>query len=325
MQSNVCVCNCACSPAPMNKPPLLGIDVGGTNLRLALFQDLTPTWEGRYAANLGQLCAQSNSTDEAEKHVLAALSRAIESALQQTPAIASIGIGFPGFIHPGSRMIRQSPNLPGLQNLDLISPLTQRFGCPVTLENDALAAAYGEHLLCQAPSLLYVGLGTGVGGGLIIHGQPYTGEHGVAMEIGHLIVQRGGRLCGCGNRGCLEQYASATGVQRNYTRSIGFSATSSRDIAERAKQGDSAAITAFQQAGQALGQALAHILKVVDVNTIVIGGGMVEAWDLFYPALTRRLEQDLIPVLRGTLNIRPSTSEDRAGMLGAAYLGVVHK
>ena len=314
----------------MSKPPVLGIDVGGTNLRLALFQDplfqdplfqdLTPIWEGRYAANLGQLCAQSNHADEAATYVLEALSSAIETALQHSPQIAGIGIGFPGFIHPISRVIRQSPNLPGLQNLDLITPLTQRFGCPVTLENDALVAAYGEHLLCKVPSLLYLGLGTGVGGGLIIHGQPYTGEHGVAMEIGHLIVQRGGRLCGCGNRGCLEQYASATGVQRNYTRSIGFSQISSHDIAERAKDGDSSAIVAFQQAGQALGQALAHILKVLDIDTVIIGGGMVAAWDLFYPALARRLEQDLIPVLRGTIHIRASTSQDQAGMLGAAYL-----
>ncbi|HEX5539679.1 MAG TPA: ROK family protein, partial [Methylophilaceae bacterium] len=217
--------------------------------------------------------------------------------------------------------IAQSPNLPGLHDVDLAGDLTASVGIPVLAENDALAAAYGEYRLSamQAGALVYIGLGTGVGGGLIYGGKPVAGEHGVAMEIGHIIVEPGGRLCGCGNQGCLEQYASASGV------SLSYKALSGRDadahaVADAALAGDAFAIEAYRMAGVRLAQALAHIAKVVDVGQVIVGGGMSLSWPLMQEAFHQRLQIDLIPVLRGKIHIQVSSSGDIAGIVGAALL-----
>lgn len=303
-----------------NAPILLGIDVGGTNLRLGVFQDKALRWENRVPARFSDLFSGANSPEIATRRLLDLLVRAIEGALKHEPRIAAIGLGFPGFIDPHSNRLSQSPNMPGLKDLDLVAPLQKHFKLPVQLENDALAAAHGEHVLAAVNSLIFIGLGTGVGGGLIVNGRPFPGEHGVAMEIGHLIIHPQGRICGCGNRGCLEQYASATGVQRSYTESRPGEDLHADQVAKLALQGDSDALAAFELAGDSLGQGLAHILKVVDVETVIIGGGLSQAWDLFYPALRKRLEADLIPALRGRIAILASQSEDRAGILGAAML-----
>jgi len=158
-----------------------------------------------------------------------------------------------------------------------------------------------------------------VGGGLILNGQPFQGQHGVAMEVGHIIVQENGRRCGCGNSGCMEQYASASGVAISY-----FDATqqqrSAADIARLAESGNELATAAYTLAGKSLAQALAHILKVVDVSEVIIGGGMSGAWALLAPSFQQQLDQDLIPALRGAVNIRVSTMGDQAGIVGAAML-----
>ena len=228
-------------------------------------------------------------------------------------------MGFPGFIDPENGLLASSPNLPGLCDVDFATPFSARFEIPFLIENDALAAAYGEHVLSGRSSLVYVGLGTGVGGGLILKGRPYPGESGVAMEIGHLIVEPGGRPCGCGNRGCLEQYASASGVAKSYLEKTG-KGIDAKKIAMLAESGDRDAAACFGLAAQSLAAALAHVLKVVDVPHVIVGGGLSQSWHLMKRDFHARLEEDLIPVLRGKIGVEVSNSGDRAGMLGAALL-----
>jgi glucokinase len=196
---------------------------------------------------------------------------AVLDALRDYPQATAIGIGFPGFVDPISGNIAQSPNLPGLSDVDLAKALTQLLARPVIVENDALAAAYGEFRLGEysGGNLIYLGLGTGVGGGLIVGGKPFTGRHGYAMEVGHIIVAPAGnadsRLCGCGNHGCMERYASASGVSLSYELATG-SALSSSKIAALAQANNKEAAHAYHLAGTALAQALAHIAKVVDIG-----------------------------------------------------------
>jgi glucokinase len=206
-------------------------------------------------------------------------------------------------------------------NADIVTPLECRSSLPVALENDASAAAYGEYALSEQSNgnLIYIGLGTGVGGGLVLQGELHGGVHGVAMEIGHLTVERGGLLCGCGNRGCLEQYASTNGVVQTYAELTGKT-LSAYDIAQAAQQNDAAAMSAYQRAGHYLAGALAHIAKVVDVGDVVIGGGMSAAWPLMQAAFEQRLNEDLIPALRGRVKVRISQAQDQAGIIGAAML-----
>lgn len=299
---------------------LIGIDVGGTNLRIGVFSGLALIEETRFQANFSQFC-KDHAPNEAWQKILNVTANAIQTVVAKHPEVEAIGIGFPGFIDPNTQLIAQSPNLPGLKNVNLAADLSQLIGKKVIVENDANAAAYGEYCLAGKPEggLIYLGLGTGVGGGLILNGKPYVGQHGVAMEVGHIIIEPDGRQCGCGNKGCMEQYASASGVAISYLNATQQQHTAAQ-IAEYAKAGDKVAIAAYEIAANALAQTLASIAKVVDVKNVIIGGGMAGAWPLMQEPFTHRLEADLIPVLRGKMSVKTSTAHDQAGMLGAAML-----
>ena len=300
----------------------LGIDVGGTNIRFGLFEGNQLIDTTRLEANLSQHC-QFISNESAALEIVRILSGEIVNIIDKASEIQSIGIGFPGFIHPDSRKVIQSPNLPGLSYFDLRGELVAILDLPVSVENDANAAAYGEYCLAGKPDtgLIYIGLGTGVGGGLIANGKPYTGQHGCSMEVGHIIVEPNGRVCGCGNKGCMEQYASATGVAISYFKATKKQKTA-HEIAALANTGDMAAVQSYELAGRVLGQTLANIIKVLDVKNVVIGGGMAGAWPLMQKSFNHRFNADLIPALRGDIKVKISTAEDTAGMLGAAMLGV---
>lgn len=298
----------------------LGLDIGGTNIRLGVFDGLTLLEESRFQANYSQIC-QQHPPEEAWQNILQVTTEAIQPLLARHPGIQAIGMGFPGFVDPETGVLAQSPNLPGLQNVFLAADLSRTLGRKVSVENDANAAAYGEYCLLGQPAggVLYIGLGTGVGGGLVVDGKVWRGVHGYALEVGHLIVVPGGRLCGCGNHGCVEQYASATAVSLNYAESSGERLTAA-EIAILADQGNGQACAAFAKAGDRLAQALASILKIIDVTHVVVGGGLAGAWHWMAPAFDLRLQQDLIPVLRGTVQLHLSTGGDSSGMLGAALL-----
>lgn len=299
----------------------IGIDIGGTNFRIGVVQDLKVIHEERIHADFASLC-KINSPDKAVFQIIDTVSHSLKQILSEYVAVDSIGIGFPGFIDPKTGILESSPNLPGLMNIDLANLLSEKIQRPVRIENDALAAAYGEFLLNKieaSKGLIYVGLGTGVGGGLVQAGNLITGEHGFAMEIGHIITHPRGRLCGCGNYGCLEQYASATGISKNYQEITGRE-VSAHDIADLAKHGDIIAQESYTIAAKSLAQALAHIIKIVDIETVVIGGGVSQAWDFMKPAFDAQLNSDLIPVLRGKVHIHVSNSQDQSGIIGAALL-----
>jgi glucokinase len=253
--------------------------------------------------------------------VLRVLGEAVAAALREYPACAGVGLAVPGFLDPASGRLTSSPNIPGVRDADLAGPLGATWGIPVVAENDALAAAYGEWALHpeRPRSLAYLGLGTGVGGGLVLDGRPYRGSHGVAMEVGHLTLEPGGRACGCGNRGCLERYASASGVALSYQEASGLT-LEAWEIGLRGRAGDPRALAAFALAGEMLARATAHILKVADVSQVVVGGGLAASWDLIEPAFSPRLEADLIPFLRSRVAVSVSHAGDQAGMIGAALL-----
>ena len=300
----------------------IGIDVGGTNLRLGVVANGVVIEEMRLQANFSAICKQ-HAASIAWQQILDITASLIKSALRRHPAVTAVGIGFPGFIDPLTQTILHSPNLPGLVNVNFGTDLAAIINLPVIVENDALAAAYGEFCAVRASvtqkNMLYIGLGTGVGGGLIVNGKPFAGEHGMAMEIGHIITVPAGRLCGCGNFGCMEQYASASGVALSYAELTAVNTTADA-IATLARGGDLHALQAYSMAADNLAIACAHMIKILDVSLVLIGGGMSQAWDLLSPSFQRTLEDQLIPLSRSHIDLRLSTSGDQAGMIGAALL-----
>ncbi len=299
---------------------LIGVDVGGTNLRVGVVEDHRIVYEKRFHADFSGIC-QQHQPEIALQKIVEITANALNEAVRLYPAVKAAGIGFPGFIHPDNGVLIQSPNLPGLRNVNLATPIEALMGLPVLIENDALVAAYGEYCLhpYDTDSLIYIGLGTGVGGGLIYGRQPFAGQHGVAMEAGHLIVKPNGRICGCGNRGCVETYASATGISYSYHEATGKQ-LSAEQIFLAGQQGDEDALSAYRLAATTLAQALAHVVKVVDVGAVVIGGGASQAWPLMQKAFDQQLQADMIPALRDKITVSISSCGDQAGVIGAAAL-----
>lgn len=302
--------------------PVLAIDVGGTNVRLAVIDEAGSILrEGRQRVDLSR--QQHATTDAAETYIIDTLATAIRPVLAQQQ-VTGIGIGFPGFIRGDTGILAASPNLPGLTEFPLAERLAASLGMPVAVQNDALCAAIGEHRFGAGRGhahLLHLTLGTGVGGGLIVDNRPWSGEGGMAMEIGHLTLDRSDAAlpCGCGNRGCLETIASATAVRRRYEQLAGR-AMEPDQIYQLAVQGDAKGRQAISEAGTALGLTIAEAAKLLDIHLVTISGGLTGAWSLLHPAMQQAMEPNLIPPLRGKIGIVRSLLGDNAGILGAAAI-----
>jgi glucokinase len=279
----------------------IGVDLGGTNLRIAAVDEQgrlmekvtlgTKTVLGRHQV-LNDMC-------EAIRHV--------SDKYKGTGGLLGVGIGVPGIIDIQTGMVRESPNLRGWSDYPVRDEIEKRLGAPVILENDANVAAFGEKWLGagrHVGDMAMLTLGTGVGGGIVLGGEIWHGMTGMAGEFGHMTVDPEGQQCGCGNRGCLEQYASATAIMRMAREAIasgdapGLAKAASSDLEFSAKeiynlaiQGDEQARRIFRRVGRALGIALAAMVNGLNLEMYVIGGGVCEAWEAFSPTIFEELRQ----------------------------------
>ena len=301
-------------------------DLGGTNLRVAavtedgtvLHTERTPT-----------------PTSRKRDDIVAAIESAARKCLDNVKADSkpmAFGVAVPAIISLSDGTIFNAPNLPDLNGLNLEAVLSSRMGLPVRLENDANAAAVGEHWLGASRGFetsICITLGTGVGGGLIIGGKLFRGIDGTAGEIGHITVEPEGHPCGCGSLGCLEQYASATAIMRlakgaardfpdsPIARSPDFSA---KDVFEAGKDGDALSLAIFKTFGTYLGIALAGLINVLNPEVIVVGGGAAAGWDLYIKYVNEQIIQRAfrVPGERAKI-VRAALGED-AGIMGSAKL-----
>ena len=307
----------------------IAADVGGTNIRVAaLLENGVIQREYRVQATLSR--HMEDSSKRAVSYVVSVLTQTLQRMIDEVKpeyAISGIGIGFPGFFNAYGSTLLASPNLPQIKHVALAQMLSEQLHLPVMMQNDALCAAMGEHRFGAAKGsshLLHVTLGTGVGGGIIICHRPYVGETGMAMELGHVRTGDGHNrvVCGCGGRGCLETYASAMGVLHSYQHQYNGKAmlADSEAVYQAACAGDMAAIDAFSLAGRHLGLALAHAVSLLDIRTITISGGMLGAWDFYYPSLWETLQKHTIPLVHDEIRVLRSTLADHAGVLGGAAL-----
>lgn len=309
---------------------VIGIDIGGTFTKYGIVDK-----EGH--------CLKENftSTDKYSDFdvYLENLHTEIEetiSSINEQIKIVGIGIGAPnGNYYSGT--IENAPNLNWKGTIHFVDKLTSYFpGTPMVLTNDANAAALGEMIYGGARDMkdfIVITLGTGLGSGVVVDGKIVYGHDGFAGELGHINVKHRGRECGCGKRGCLETYVSATGMKRTMfklfservtdseLRNYNFDELTSKMISEAAKKGDELALEAFEITGRILGVKLADAVTCTSPEAIFLFGGLAKAGDLLLEPTKRYMEENLFPIYRGKVKLLLSDMQEAsAAVLGASAL-----
>jgi glucokinase len=311
------------------KEIVLGIDIGGTNTKLA--------WVDRD----GNILASGNADTSAFaifedwlKKIHTVSSEMLAQAGKGVKPVA-IGVGAPnGNYYNGT--IEFAPNLLWKGIIRVSALAKEKFGIPAFLTNDANAAAIGEMLFGGAKGMkdfVVITLGTGVGSGFVVNGKVLYGHDGFAGEVGHIIVDPNGRPCGCGRKGCLETYASARGICQTVAelitqtgidsslRSIGPGDYTARDVTVAANNSDIIALEAFDRTAKVLGLALANVVAVTSPQAIFIFGGLAQSGDVLLAPVKKYMEENLLVIFKNKVQILPSKLPGSdAAILGAAAL-----
>lgn len=304
---------------------VIGIDLGGTNLKAGIVDT-----NGKI---LHRLSIKTNSHADSQVisgQILSLINEIIQSARLKESDIIGIGLGSPGLVDKKGETILFSPNLPHWRNVPVKRIVAERFSMPCVLENDANAAAWGEKWAGagkEVSSMVMLTLGTGIGGGIVINNKLWRGANNVAAEIGHMVIRMDGPQCSCGNRGCVEVYASATGMVRRFKELLRSGASSSLKISdeitakminEAALQGDRASLDIIEETGRYLGIALINIMHVLNPEMIVLAGGMIGAGELLMNPIRQITQQRAFEASYRDTKIVFSQLGNDAGIIGAA-------
>lgn len=305
---------------------IIGVDLGGTNIKAgAVGLDGKVLFRTRL----------STDADEGPGHVADRIAQAVRQCLDNIQggrgAVAGVGVGSPGPLDFETGVVVFTPNLRGWHNVPLRSMVEERTGLPGALENDANAAALGEQWAGAgrgASSLVMFTLGTGIGGGIVLDGQVWHGFGGVAAEIGHMSINPDGPTCGCGSKGCIEAYASATAMVRRMHETIASGCRTSladrsgeltaRDIHEAALAGDEAALENLEMTGFYLGVAISNTMHILNPEVIVLSGGVAAAGEMLMDPIQRTIRQRAIEASRLNVKVCFGALGDDAGVVGAA-------
>ena len=314
----------------MDKPYVIGMDMGGTNTVFGIV-DARGTVISKSAIKTGTHTDVNLYIND----IYTELSKLIEAA-GGIDKIKGIGVGAPnGNYYTGN--IEFAPNLPWKGVIPFANLMADKFGVPAALTNDANAAAVGEMTYGAARGMknfIMITLGTGVGSGIVIDGKVVYGHDGFAGELGHVTaIRNNGRLCGCSKTGCLETYASATGVARSareilesstkdsLLRNIPIDSITSKDVFDAAMEGDEVAKEIFNFTGKILGECLADFVAFSAPEAIVLFGGLTKSGDLILDPIKENMEKNLLPIWRGKVKVLFSElKEADAAVLGASAL-----
>lgn len=307
----------------------IGVDVGGTKVLGGVVNE-----HGTVLAHARRDTPRQGGT---------ALTQAIADValeLMRDYEVESVGISAAGFVSSDRKTMLATPNIAGWNGVNLDKELGALIGLPLVIENDANAAAWGEARFGAGVNerhLMMLTIGTGIGGGVVVNGQLYRGAFGIAAEFGHMRVVPDGHLCGCGARGCFEQYASGNALLRHAREAINASPEVARNllalgdgtvagltgkhITDAARHGDAVALAAFNTTAQWLGAGIASLSVVLDPACVVIGGGVIDAGEILL-APTRAAVERNMPFAGKHPSPRIIAAElgNEAGLVGAADL-----
>ena len=306
----------------------ISIDIGGTNTKIALVNEAGellqklafPTWKG-------------NSKNAFFDNLFSSINDLVSPA--DFSQIAGIGIDAPSCV-PAEGIIKGATNLPLKGEVPIVDILAIKYKKPVFLCNDANAAALGEGQFGNAKGMknfVVITLGTGLGAGIIVNGEVMTGQSGLSGEMGHITAIKNGRQCGCGRKGCLETYISATGIKRNFLAQLAenhiksslenlpLGELTSQKIGQAAKEGDTVSIKAFEQGGQILGENLANYIHLFEPEAIILAGGVAAIGAILFTPTINALFENLLPNYIDTIQVLPSAlAANEAALLGASTL-----
>ncbi len=310
----------------------IGIDLGGTNIRAGIV-----TGDGEILHQTSMKTQASRSSDEVIADIIGLVKKVLVEHGTDIKEIKSIGLGSPGAIDHDNGVVIFAGNL-NWEKIPLKKKMEEAFGIPAFVSNDANIAAFAEYLFGAGQnrkSLYLVTLGTGVGGGYVLDGKIQAGYHGVGAEIGHMILVPNGKLCTCGNRGCLERYASASAIidmgkeamEKEPNGEIAKKAgndpenLSGKLIIDLAKEGDETALRVFGDYARYLAYTTINIINVVDPEVIIFGGGVSKAGDFLLDAIKKEVKPRIFFKQAPYSEIVLSQMGDEAGIIGAAFLG----
>lgn len=309
----------------------IGIDVGGTNVKLALVDDK------------GKILYSNSVPTRAEmgyEYTVNNIKQAIYDLMKETKLstkdIEGIGFGFPGQVDYKSGIVRNAPNIPGWVEVPIAKLIEDEFKIPARVDNDVRCAAlgelnYGAGKGCE--NLICITVGTGIGSGLIINGKLVRGAANAAGEIGHIKLQmHDGPVCGCGDTGCLEAFASGPsivamaeeyikgGKSTKYREMCGDEQLSPYFVAEAAKSGDPVAKRIFAITGEYIGIGLASVVNLLNPERIIVGGGVADAGDLLLEPLKTTLKSRAMQIAGSAVEVVPAQLGNTAGVIGASLL-----
>lgn len=295
------------------------MDIGGTNIRCAIFINKQDPVEIKKISTIHK--------DQTP------MERVISIVAELWPSdhkVSGIAAAVPGSVNVNEGIVLLAPNISSWRNIEFTKSLSEKFGVPVFVNNDARLAAIGEWKRGAGighENLLYFTISTGLGGGAIVHGRVLEGDIGIATESGHITIDENGPVCGCGKNGHMESFSSGTGIERFVQRKIeeGFSSKlktipdiKASNIAEAARAGDQLAIKAFERAGYYLGIGIANYLHIFNPTCVIFGGGVTLASDLWKDSFHRSLEAHVInPLYLKKLEIKLAALGDNVGLIGA--------
>ena len=310
--------------------PVLAVDLGGTKIIAAIISDKGQVMAREYYLTLAEEGPQS-----VIDRILSAIDHILGSVNLDLSKLHSISLAAAGTIDLDKGLVTLSPNLPGWCNIPLRDIVKEKHRVDTFLINDASAAALGEHHFGVGRgvnNLVLLTLGTGIGGGIIINGELYSGPCGSAGEIGHATIDVNGPRCGCGNVGCLEMLASGTAIAQEAVRRISQGERSSltkivdgkagnitaKEVSLAAQNGDSLALEVISQAATYLGVAMVNLVNIFNPEMIIIGGGMAQMGDLLLNTARQVVKERAFPLSAQAVRIVTAQLGDNAGVLGAA-------
>jgi glucokinase len=311
----------------------VGIDLGGTNIKSGVVDG-----NGKPLSKLSVTTPAESGPEAVMQAMASAARQATAAAGISMSQVTGIGMGAPGPLDLEAGVVRSAPNMAGWIDVPIRRRVSELLGQPCVLENDANAAGFGEYWcgagrqLPNVKHLVMITLGTGIGSGIVINGEVLHGTYTMAGEAGHVIIVPGGRQCACGQRGCIEAYASATNTAKRAIEAVqaGGKTTlaeafkgrvdqiTSKDVFDHAKAGDKFATQIVDETGYYLGILCVNICRFFDPQMIVFAGGMIHAGDHLFDIIRSSFADNTWTVVKDHVQIVPALLGNDAGFIGAA-------